>query len=296
VSENTDLGRLELLFRRSGTLPALPSTAVQLLKTLDSGEASASDLEHIIAADPALSAEFLRMASMAAAGGVPRYSTIRSAIMLLGQRTVRSLATSLLLRHLTFGSAKTPHFDAARFSRHSLGIAILARFLFARKQMKERVASDWSVDEVFAAGLLSSLGLGLLSKVAPETYDRIYMHAKRTGLTVEGAFQRLFGKPSTTLTAAAVEVWGLPAIFSSSLVHLYQPWAFQDEFAALCCLNYAVALSDTHGLAIGDWEVPFEVEPEVELEVGLVEEERDQLMQAVQHHIDEWVHSGKRAA
>src|ERR1700685_2543874 len=120
---DADFETLELIFRRTGSLPPLPSTAVQLVKLIDSGEASASTLERIIASDPALSAEFLRMASVAAAGGAPRYSTIRGAIMLLGQRTVRSLAMSLILRSMSFSKPKTRNFDSAQFSRHSLAVA-----------------------------------------------------------------------------------------------------------------------------------------------------------------------------
>lgn len=296
VPENADFDRLQLLFRRTGTLPALPSTAVHLLKSIDSGHASAADLERIIASDPALSAEFLRMASVASVGGVPRYSTIRGAIMLLGQRTVRSLAMSMLLRHMTYGSAPTPHFDATRFSRHSLAVAMLARFLFARKQMAGAVLSDWSVDEVFAAGLLSSLGIGLLAKVAPGDYDRTFLFAKRSGLTMEDAFHKLHGGPSTALMAAAVEVWGLPPVFASTLIHLHAPWGNPPEFVALCCLNYAVALSDDHGLGIGDWPAKVETAPDVEYEVGLSEEERKHLIEAVNRHMDEWMSSSRNAA
>ncbi len=214
---STDFQTLELLFRRTGCLPALPSTAIQLIKSIDSGEASASDLERIIASDPALSAEFLRMASVAAVGGVPRYSTIRGAIMLLGQRTARSLAMSLILRHMSFARQKTPFFDPDRYSRHSLGSAMLARFLFARRQMAGQIKTDWTADEVFAVGLLSSLGIGLVARVAPDAYDRCYQYARRAGVCVEEGFQVIFGKPSTSLTAMAVETWGLPTVFSAAL-------------------------------------------------------------------------------
>ena len=293
---SADFERLDLLFRRSGTLPALPSTAVQLVKSIDSGEASAADLERIIAADPALSAEFLRMASVASAGGAPRYSSIRGAIMLLGQRTVRSLAMSLLLRHMTSTSQKTNYFDPARFSRHSLAVAILARFLFARKQLSGKTESNWSIDEIFAVGLLSSLGIGLLSRVAPEVYERVFFHAKRSGVTLEHAFQSIFGRPTTVLTAAAVEAWELPPMFSEALEHLHEPWADPQEFAALCCLNYAVVLSDMNEMGIGDWPVSVRVEPEVDAEAALTEEEIKPLIAGVQRQVADWVHPSGRAA
>jgi len=284
------------MFRRAGCLPALPSTAIQLVKSIDTGEASASQLERIIASDPALSAEFLRMASVAAVGGVPRYSTIRGAIMLLGQRIVRSLAMSLILRHMSFARPKTPNFDSTRFSRHSLGVAMLARFLFVRRQRSSHIETNWTPDEVFAVGLLSSLGIGLIAQVAPDAFDRIFHYSKRAEVCLEEGFQIIYGKPSTLLTATAVESWQLPSVFSSALVNIHQPWNYSDEFTALCCMNYAIAMSDSYDLGIGDWAIPFKVGPEVEMESGIAEEERLALVQAVQRHVDEWVRSSGRAA
>lgn len=277
-------------------MPALPSTAIQLIKSIDTGEASASTLERIIASDPALSAEFLRMASIAAIGGVPRYSTIRGAIMLLGQRTVRSLAMSLILRHMSFARQKTPLFNSDRFSRHSLGSAMLARFLFARREMAGQIQTDWTADEVFAVGLLSSLGIGLVARVAPDAYDRCYQYARRASVCVEEGFQVIYGKPSTLLTATAVETWELPSVFSAALVNLDQPWGYPDEFTALCCMNYAIALADAYDLGIGDWTVPWRVGPEVELESGLTPEVQVGLTDAVKRHVDDWVRTSGRAA
>jgi HD-like signal output (HDOD) protein len=296
LSGSADFQTIELLFRRTGCLPALPSTALQLVKSIDTGEASASQLERIIASDPALSAEFLRMASIAAEGGVPRYSTIRGAIMLLGQRTVRSLAMSLILRHLSFARPKTPNFDSLRFSRHSLAVAMLSRFLFARKQMSSHVDSNWTPDEVFAVGLLSSLGIGLIARVAPDAFDRIYHYSKRAAISLEEGFQVVYGRSSTELIAAALEAWDLPPVFSSALVNLNHPWNYPEEFTALCCMNYAIALSDSFDLGIGEWEIPFEVEPEVEMESEMTPEEQTALIDAVKRHVDEWVRSSGRAA
>jgi HD-like signal output (HDOD) protein len=236
------------------------------------------------------------MASVAAIGGVPRYSTIRGAIMLLGQRTVRSLAMSLILRHMSFARPKTPFFDPTRFSRHSLGSAMLARFLFAKRQMAGKIQSNWTADEVFAVGLLSSLGIGLVARVAPDAYDRCFQYAKRANICVEEGFQAIYGKPSTLLTATAVESWELPSVFSAALINLHRPWSYPDEFTALCCMNYAIALSDTYDLGIGDWPVPWNVGPEIEMESALTPEEQVALTDAVKRHVEDWVRSSGRAA
>src|SRR5687768_13347381 len=98
MDQITDFERLRLLFRRTSSLPQLPGTAMRLINQIDSGDASAKDLEKVIISDPGLAASFLRAAVAAnTADRDSGISSIRQAIMHMGQRSVRSLAMSLAL-------------------------------------------------------------------------------------------------------------------------------------------------------------------------------------------------------
>ncbi len=61
-------------------------------------------------------------------------------------------------------------------------------------------------------------------------------------------------------------------------------------------MNYAIALADNYDLGIGDWPVPWQVGPEVEMESGLTPEEQVSLTDAVKRHVDHWVRTGGKAA
>src|SRR5687767_3200217 len=152
------ISRLELLFKRAGSLPALPNTLICIVQTLDKGAHSAAELERLIVADPGLSAEFMRIAAVSAnnAGG-NEFTTIRGAIMLLGEDAVRSLATSLMMRQFMNRTSGIATFDKMRYARHCLGVALIAQYLFVRKQQTQSMESKWTPDEIFAAGLLSGL-------------------------------------------------------------------------------------------------------------------------------------------
>src|SRR4051812_48313572 len=98
---DSDFERLELLFRRSGSLPELPGTAMRLVNAIDTDEASVSDIERIIVADTALSSNILRISNT----GVESIShqpvtTVKGAVLRLGQRSVRNLAVSLLIQQV----------------------------------------------------------------------------------------------------------------------------------------------------------------------------------------------------
>lgn len=267
-----DLDRLKLLFRRTCTLPQLPGTALRLINTIDTGEASAIDLERIILSDPGLAAGFLR-AAVAASHGEREFGTIRQAIMYMGQRSVRTLAVSLALQGVLADPDTPPLFDQAKFSRHSIFVGFLSRYVYARRQMQEPFPSIWTADEIFAAGVLHDLGLGLLPKVAPDVFNRVANFSKRAGLTLNAGFEKLYGDHISVLSAAAAETWQLPDVFTKTLRYRSQPWNMMDEYTSLCCIEYANLLADTHGYAVADWPLTVEPNPEVALEVSLPEEE-----------------------
>jgi HD-like signal output (HDOD) protein len=277
-----DYDRLELLCRRVSTLPVLPTSALQLVKTIDSGEPSAGDLERIIVSDTSLATEFLRLASCSQLGSsTAQYATIKGAIMRMGQRTVRAIATSMLLKDLVRNEAVSGSFDKRAFAKHSLCVGILARFLYARKQKQEQFETRWTADEIFAAGLLSGLSYLLLARIAPDVYNRIYNFAQRVEKPIDVAFQMAYKVPPNGLGAAAAETWNLPEIFATTLKHVHAPWDYWDEYIPLCCLNYANCLASSFGLGIETWAVVPEVEPQVEYEVGLSPEEQETLKNAL---------------
>src|SRR5262249_20597380 len=106
---------------------------MRLIQAIDTGEASAADLERIILGDPTVAAMFLRITTKNGVGMDAGHGTVRNAVMQLGQKSVRTLAMSLALKHVV--AAETPaasDFDKDLFSKHSLAVGFLARYLFAR--------------------------------------------------------------------------------------------------------------------------------------------------------------------
>lgn len=284
-----DFERLEILCRRVSTLPVLPTTALQLIRTIDSGDASAAELERIISNDPGLSTEFIRLATSSQLDKRgPQMSSIRTVLMRMGQRTVRSLATSLLVRDLVKNDSMT--LDKKHFARHSLAVGLIAKFLFARRKANGGVESQWTPDEMFAVGLLSDLGYVLVARMLPDTYMKLLAFSKRNGCSLDDTFVAAFGKPPSLLAAAAADTWGLPEIFKLALANIHEPWENREEFTALACLHLAGALAKEFELGIEDWPIEVVVSPQVMLEVGLPDEEKENLraviLDQLQNHGD----------
>ena len=296
-NSEVDFERLELLFRRSNSLPELPGSALRIIELIDSGAASAIDLERIISTDPGLSGNLLRISNVRMPGmeqtGV---TTIRSAIMKLGQRSVRNLAVSLIMQTVANGRDICPDFPVDRFAHHSLFVAFLSRYLFARRNMITPFESRWSADELFASGLLHDIGIPLLARVAPESYFRVHSFASRVNYSLEASFLKIYEKPITSLACTAVEAWALPDLFTNTLRYTAEPWRMPEEYTALCCLNYANHIAHVLEERTEDWRCSSTLMPEVETEIALQDDELTKVTEFIDDQVTAYLKTRDAAA
>lgn len=216
--------------------------------------------------------------------------------MRLGQRSVRTLAVSLVLQHISHGSQVPHEFNVERFARHSLIVAFLARYLFARRNLSHQFDSRWSADEIFAGGLLHDIGIALLARVCPEAYFRVHSFAARTECSLESSFYKIFGCPLNQLARSAIESWDLPELFGSTLLYGSEPWNFPAEYTALCCLNYANHLAQVNGITTEEWQFPTTLMAEVETELALPDEEATKVMEFITEQVDKYLATSEKIA
>lgn len=288
MTESTAFERLEIQFKRAPSLQAMPGTLLSLIRSIDAGNCSAQDLERLIVADQALCAEFLRIASVASqAHGSHALSSVRGGIMLLGQRAVKSLATTMLIKSVVSSKQISRSFDPASFGRQTLVTGLVAQYAFARKLKLGSTESDWSAEEVFAAGVLSELGEALLAVIDPSIYDRCHSFAVRSNLSFDNAFFTLYGAHTNQLGVTAAKSWGMQPIFVTVLNHVREPWQANSEFTALCCINYAAHVANRFGFV----SLPGQacaLAPDVEIEVQIPEEELNLVMDVFRGRVEEF--------
>ncbi len=287
----SDFERLQSLFSRASSLPELPHSVQRLIALIDTGEASSADLERIISSDPGLSVALLRLANNHRHID-EQISTIRSAVMLLGQHSVRNLATSWMMQGLVQSRVVAPTFSVNRYARHCMVTAQAARYLVARRQLKGAVETTWTADEVFAAALLHDIGIALMACVAPECYQRVYAAGERLQITLAAAFEKLYGSKLNELGAAAIRAWGLPLVFEQAVFYYAKPWLLPDQIGALACINYADYLASISGSTLEKWAVTPELEFEVESRAEIHEEEAARVLHLVNENAAKQLNEG----
>ncbi|MBX3095848.1 MAG: HDOD domain-containing protein [Fimbriimonadaceae bacterium] len=251
----------------------MPSSALRLCEAIDKGDASAQQLERIIISDPALTAGVLRAASAAAFAGYSRgATTIRQAIMVLGERAVRSLAVAVWVSSIV-KNATAAQFSAALFANHSMFVGLTARYLFSRQLKVRGDETQLIPDEVFACAVLHDLGLGLLAAADPVTFDATMTTARAQMRSPDEAFFEKFEQYPGALAAEVLGSWQLPAIFVQALQGWPSPLDHKQEVTALACIHYANWIAERNKQTFLSWVPESPLSPELSAFFDLAEDD-----------------------
>ncbi|MCH8978653.1 MAG: HDOD domain-containing protein [Armatimonadetes bacterium] len=273
--------QLASLFESAGSLPQLPKSPLRLSKMLDSTDTSPVEIEKLILSDPALTAGLLRSASSAYHSRSKPVTTVRESIMVLGFRSLRSMAIALWTQSLIIDAAKKSFFDANRFTKNGSFIGFLSSSLF---RTLGSASSDWTAEEVYAGGVLCNISFGLLAILNPSSFDAVYSTARDHKWTLEHAFAERYGHEIAELGPLAADALGLPEIFLSVVGHVNEPTEDMDCFRPLACLHFSRAMADASGHGLQRWEIDFSVLGAVAEEVAIEQDILDDMVSEARKH------------
>ncbi len=188
------------LLGRIGKLPAAPEVHGRLVKRMQDPHATLVDFAAILAEDPALATQVLRVANSAYFGRDRAVTDLAAAAGRLGTR----LFTDVVLAAETleaFGTAAAS-FDMSEFQRHAASVARVASTLERR--------APWAED-AFMAGLLHDVGRLVLATRLPDEFAGIERLVEREGWPHHVAERQVLGTDHARIGAALLGTWGLPS-------------------------------------------------------------------------------------
>ncbi len=172
-------------------LPVLPTTSIAAMDMAARPTADVADVVRLIAGDPVLSSELLKISNSALYAGNHKCETLQEAIMRIGLRALRSMILSISMRAVLLRDKQMAHV-AQELWRQAHSVSLVARAL----------AKDLGLDRdrAFLIGLLHDIGkVALLETVRKEAGDlevrpallgRIfYLHHERAGERLARAWQ-----------------------------------------------------------------------------------------------------------
>ena len=161
----TNEQRFTLIQKYIERMPSLSTTVTKVLEVCNRPSTSANDLNRVIALDPVLTGQVLKLINSAYYSLPNQINSLTRAIIMLGINTVKNLAlsTAVLGSMGKEDSFRSLSMDA--FWTHSLCVGVMAKALAGLKGIPGMMQ-----EEFFVAGLLHDLGKIPLNNCFAEEY------------------------------------------------------------------------------------------------------------------------------
>ncbi|HHJ12979.1 MAG TPA: HDOD domain-containing protein [Gammaproteobacteria bacterium] len=186
---------------RPADLPAPPKDAIRIVQACARPGVDSRDLARLVANDPVLTAELLRVANSAYFGLVSQVKSVSRAVTVLGNRALRNLVLCISMRDALRKDA-IAGFDIDVYWEDALRRAVAARML------AEPAGLD--AEECFTAGLLQDFGLLVLLYLHPGQVSHWEHLASATPETRRDIEIDLFHATHDEVGLTLANTWDLP--------------------------------------------------------------------------------------
>jgi putative nucleotidyltransferase with HDIG domain len=200
---------LRLIVNRTTELTPLKSVATRAIQMAEDERSAAMDLASVLSSDQALTAKLLKLSNSAYYGYARRIGNVREAVILLGMRTVRSVAIASSIID-AFNVAEIEGFDRDLFWAHSVCVGLVA----------EAVARETRIgrpEDAFTAGVLHDVGKLAMLITERDRFAKTVNLVVRRGLTWEQAEAEAFGIGHQYVGARLAERWKFPESLTDTI-------------------------------------------------------------------------------
>jgi putative nucleotidyltransferase with HDIG domain len=219
-------------------LPGLPETHTRIMAMADNPTTDVADIARIVSTDTALAARVLQVANSPFYGMTGRIDSVTRAIVILGTRTVYSLAIGTGMAE-ALGQPDPRSECGCDFWKHGLQTAIAARALAENNGTVDP-------DVAFTAGLLHDMGKLVLSAMFPDAYRSLLDEHAVTGTPLTELEERTFGMDHAQAGGILCRTWNLPDSLSHIVENHHRFPTTQAECAVVHSANVLARLVSPH--------------------------------------------------
>lgn len=200
---------IEAFVQHAARLPVMPKATVRLLELLESPECTARELAEVIETEPALAVRILKLANSPFYGQRGRIASVSRATIVLGAKTVRSLAMAVWTYTL---KAQMRNADEMRLMmpllQHGLATGVAAQMLVEKSNRAQ-------AEDAFMAGLLHDIGrVALVAELGLRYRDDILAPAVEASMPLHDKEIAVLGFDHRALGARLMVAWGLPGFLA----------------------------------------------------------------------------------
>ncbi|HLU40092.1 MAG TPA: HDOD domain-containing protein [Planctomycetota bacterium] len=208
------------LVNKTVELPTIPAVITRLNEVTASQDASARDVAAVIAADPAVATNMLRIVNSPYYGLQVRVSSIDLAVSILGFNMTRKVALKAAVFSV-FGKKKDDErgFDFKGFWRHAVFAAVAARTLGQASSALGRMHGG----DLYMCGLLHDIGKIILLEKLHDRYLAMLAEARRTQRPDIDTELECFGFTHADVGSVLAIKWFLPEDLTIAIRYHHAP-------------------------------------------------------------------------
>lgn len=218
IDQDAQRKQIEKFIRR---IPSLSTTVGKVLEVCSRAEASPNELNKVIALDPVLTGQVLKLINSAYYSLVNKVTSLTRAITMLGLNTVKNMALSTAIIRTVSSAKKSKVLPTRKFWAHSISVGVSAKLLARVKDIPvmER-------EEFFISGLLHDLG-----KVPfGDEYIHVLSKVKREQIPLIDAERELLGIDHQEVGLMIAEKWKLSKAISGCIGNHHELDLLDSEY------------------------------------------------------------------
>jgi putative nucleotidyltransferase with HDIG domain len=208
--------QLEKLIKNTSDLPSMPEHAFEVIRITGLAETSAVDIAKTLSKDPSLAARVLRLANSSFYGLTREVSSISDAVVVLGMRTVKSLALVAASFPWLQKALKGNSLNPDLLWTHCFTTAVTAKLL-----AKKTDAPDAEI--AFCAALLHDMGSVILCLWKDGDFTDLIEEAINSGATFDAVEKEILGFDHAEVGAALTRQWNLPEVYCNAIEYHHHP-------------------------------------------------------------------------
>lgn len=233
---------IETFIQGASRLPVMPKATVRLLELLELPDCTAQELAAVIETEPALAARILKLANSSFYGQRGRIASVVRAVVVLGAKTIRSLAMIVWTHTLKSQMRNAEEMLLMMpLLQHGLATGVAAQLLVEK-------SSRALAEDAFMAGLLHDIGrVALVAQLGTRYRDDILEPALLAMMPLHEMEATVLGFDHRALGARLMAAWGLPAFLATVAARHHDAGLVPDKQDLVA----AVALADACSTVLG---------------------------------------------
>ena len=234
---------IDEIVAKTTDLPTLPTAALAVMREADSSVSNAQSVAKHLSQDQALTARVLRLANSAFYGLARKVQDPQEAVVILGMRTVKSLAMIASTYPILTKPLLGYEIGGEALWRHSFATGLGAQLIAT----KTRHANP---DSAFVSGLLHNIGKLTLSVWLENRLGGMTQIAYRAGVGFDQIEKQLLGFDHADVGAHLAESWNLPAPLVGAIRFHHHPTEDVTSQDLTDCVHLADHLAMDLGIGL----------------------------------------------